>query len=301
MISRPSVLALAIALMVPGPSTTAEEPAPRTETERQARLDEMGKVAKTLRATRLDGGVPTPIPLRTDPLFRWSDATREIRDGGIWAWGERGRPAAVVAIEFNPSPEGGLGWSLEFVSLSTGPLRIDGGPGFHFETGADIPPQPDTPFLWAPRSAGVEFTEIAGAPAPTGDELGRLRQMKELLKRFTSREETAVRINLRPLPRPMHRYADPALGLVDGAIFVFANGTNPEALLLIEAQVHGPGRVAWQFAAVPLTTASVTVALDQKDVWTKPHPVRTLPDEPYFTALKSRGPTAPTEPPMPER
>jgi len=296
MIARPSVLALAFALLVPGRSSPAEEPAPRTAVERGARLEEMGKIALALRATRLDGGASTPIPLRPDPLFRWSDATREIRDGGIWAWGDRGRPAAVVAIEYGPSREGALEWSLEFVSLSTGRFQVDGGPGFLFDTRDDVPPQPGTPFRWAPRTAGVELVEITGAPAPAGDQAGRLRQMKELLTRFTAREETAVRVALRPLPRPMHRYADPASGLVDGAIFVFANGTNPEALLLIEAQARGPGRSDWQFAAVPLTTAWATVAVDQKDAWTKPHPVRTFPEEPYFTARKPREPTDPPKP-----
>jgi len=301
MTAHPAIgaLAFAIATMAAGSPSPAEEPAAKHDAARAARMAEMGEVARSLKATRSAGGAATPIPLQPEPLFRWSEAVREIRDGRIWAWGRQGRPAALVAIEFIPLPKGELVWALEFVSLSTGPLLVEGGPGFRFDTRDDVPLRADAPFRWAPRTAGVEFAEIAEAPAPAADEGARLRQMKEILMRFSAREETAVRITLRPLPRPIHRYADPASGLIDGAIFAFVSGTNPEALLVIEAQERPPGRAAWRFAAVPLTSARVTLALDQKDAWTKPHPIRTLAEEAYFTARKPRRPPASPDSPKP--
>jgi hypothetical protein len=48
---------------------------------------------------------------------------------------------------------------------------------------------------------------------------------------------------------------------MDGAVFIYVNGTNPEVLLLIEARRRG-GLLNWSYAAAPLARASVTLSLD---------------------------------------
>ena len=38
------------------------------------------------------------VELIADPIYRYSDPAREFDDGTIWAFGNKGRPAAIVTI-----------------------------------------------------------------------------------------------------------------------------------------------------------------------------------------------------------
>ena len=149
---------------------------------------------------------------------------------GLAVFGPAGRGLAIELNLENLSQ-----WSFEFVSLSTGLVE-----------------SADDRLRWTPQKPGVVFQEIPGAPAPAGDEAARLRQMHDLAKRFSATEfwdVTSQHYPLRLLPHPIDRYQDAASGLIDGAIFMFANGTNPEALLLIEASRRGNGPPKWTYAA----------------------------------------------------
>ena len=89
------------------------------------------------------------------------------------------------------------------------------------------------------------------------------------------------------MPRPIDRYADPAKEQVDGAIFVFAHGTNPEVMVLIEAQGTSPKTASWRYAVAPLTVALFDVRLDRRVVCTVPyHSTRmNLPTLPYYAPV----------------
>jgi hypothetical protein len=77
---------------------------------------------------------------------------------------------------------------------------------------------------------------------------------------------------------------------VDGACFLFVHGTNPEVLLLIEAQEREIGSATWRHALAPLARAELAVQLDQKDVWTRPSPLQLSTEDPYFTVQTVRRP-----------
>ena len=79
--------------------------------------------------------------------------------------------------------------------------------------------------------------------------------MKELARRFKAFEffqprgsDSLERYELRLLPQPIHRYADASAGLLDGALFVIAYGTNPEVVLVIEANGKEKTQPVWTFA-----------------------------------------------------
>jgi hypothetical protein len=91
------------------------------------------------------------------------------------------------------------------------------------------------------------------------------------------------------LPHPIDRYDDPASGVVDGAIFMYAHGTNPEALFLIEARRKDTGSPVWSFAAAPLTRAQPTLKCDGKDIWSSPTKENTTPQDTYYDVLQGRG------------
>src|SRR5262249_51518819 len=157
------------------------------------------------------------------------------------------------------------------------------GEGFNRYYPDMAPTRPDGTLRWAPAK-GVEFREIPDAPAPATGEAERLRQMRDLAKRFSAREFydiTSQAYTLRLVPHPIDRYADAASGVVDGAIFAFANGTNPEVLLLIEARRRGDGAPSWSYAAAPLSRAQSTLRLGKQDVWSYPVKEVTLPGDPY--------------------
>ena len=270
---------------------TAASPIPGQEAakeDRAGRLAEMKELVGAFRVTALDGKTATPLELKKEPLFRWNDPTRKFNDGSLWAFGTRGRPAAIMGVELYPHPELVAIWSFEFVSTSTGRIEIAGGEDFRLDWGDTPPIRPDGQVRWVPRAGGVAFAAIPGAPPPAADAAGRLLQIKELTRRFSAREFHLQEITLRLLPRPIDRYADAASGLIDGAIFVFANGTNPEDLLLIEAQGREPASATWQYAVARLALAESSVSLDGKVIWSQPRPPRLKADDPYCIYRKVR-------------
>ena len=245
-----------------------EAAGPKTkEDEAATRLEEMTKIAHAFKFVTVDGDTRSPAELTPDPLHRWTDPTRPCSGGALWVWKSGGRPVAVLGIELYAA------WSLEFVSLSTGLVEAQ-----------------DGQLRWRPQKAGVEFREITRAPAPADDQPMRLRQMKDLVKRISASEfYDGKHYALRLLPHPIDRYADPVSGVIDGAMFIYANGTNPEVLLLIEARRKGTGTPAWSYAAAPLTRAEGTLKLDGKDVWVSPTKTQTTPEQTYFDVLRGRG------------
>jgi hypothetical protein len=268
--------AILTASVAPGPPLRAQSPPPRAKErekegdDRAERLEEMKQLASAFQIVAIDDeGKETPAVMVQEPLHRWTDPTRDFNGGALWVWKTSGRPVAVIGIELYAA------WSLEFVSLSTGRLKAHDG-AIH----------------WTPRKAGAEFHEIPDAPAPAASEAARLRQMRDQAKRFAAREYwingNGQHYALRLLPQPIDRYSDPAAGVVDGGLFVYANGTNPEVLLLIEARRRGEGPPQWSYAAAPLSRAEVSLKLGTRDAWTSPSKDSLNPEDPYYVELTSR-------------
>ncbi len=235
----------------------------KKDAETAKRLEAMRDLARAFKMVAIEGDERSPLQLAQAPLHRWTDPTRQKSDGVLWAWRSSGRPVAVLAIEPQPTY-----WSFEFVSLSTGRVQADNGL-----------------VTWAPQTAGVEFKEIPNGPAIAAGAAERLRQMRDLAKRFSGSEYwhvTKIHYPLRLLPHPIDRYSDPDAALVDGAVFIFANTTNPEILLLIEARKRGNGPATWWYAAATLTTAAPALSLDRKEVWTSGSKFGYLLRESYF-------------------
>lgn len=241
--------------------------------DRQARSEEMRRIVGSFVPARGEDAGGGPVALRAEPLLRWNDPTRMFSDASLWAWGAPGRPAALLALELYPHSEAGAdfvpSWAYEFVSLDDGPLRVRGEGGLT---------------RWAPGRPGVTFRDVPGAPGPADSAAGRQAQMGELVKRFTSAEHPGGDVTLRLMPRPICRYSDPAAGQLDGAVYVFATGTNPEVLILLEAQGRGSEGPTWRYAVARVTAAPYEVFFDRREVWREGYAGRQKdPGEPYFT------------------
>src|SRR5947209_7567407 len=96
------------------------------------------------------------------------------------------------------------------------------------------------------EAAGKYEFALEGAEEPAQ----RLLQMRELAAgcAVTKRERDDSASELRLLPQPIYRYEAAQAGVIDGAIFVFVQGTDPDLFLLLEARESG-GKAEWQFAA----------------------------------------------------
>jgi hypothetical protein len=160
----------------------------------------------------------------------------------------------VLKLELNPFRPSDRHWLYGVVSLSPELIKV----------------QSDTGWQWSASDPGLVLHDFPDAPNPAGTESLRLNQMKSLARRFEAYETDGLhgRLQLRLLTQPIHCYADTTSGLLDGAIFGFAYGTNPDVLLIIEAGRPKPDtRAKWQFGVARLGAGQLFLKLDQKEVW----------------------------------
>lgn len=195
--------------------------------------------------------------LTPQPLFRYSDQPRDIIAATFWGWQSGGRPAAFQKIELYRR-EGKTHWFYCLASAS--PQRIE----VRWKVGGQ----------WSAEKPGVVMQTLPDSPAAAKRKVLRLRQLRQLARRFSVQlvdEIADTQQELRLLPQPIQRYNDGSAANSDGAVFGFAgNGTNPDALLLIETR-PGVAAAGWQYAWIQMTTGKLTARLDQQVVWTAPY------------------------------
>jgi hypothetical protein len=224
------------------------------------------------------------IPRSEKPLLIYGDSARRNSNGTLWSFGAEGRPLAM--LELYQGNQEKPPW-VHAVTL-TGSERV----------------QLKTPAsgMWRPMTTQIEPAVVPEAPAPLEREPQRLRQMKEIARRFTAHEfwdPDNSRFELRLLVQPVLRYRDENRGILDGAAFVLAHGTNPEVILLIEA--HGAQPPQWRYSLARLGSAEMHVELDGREVWMRGRTpgVVGVPTDPYwlFVSPVEFAAESPQEPP----
>ncbi len=172
-----------------------------------------------------------------------------------------GRPVAIQKIENNAYSKP-VGWTYCFASLSAEDrVRV---------RWPNAPP-------YESREPGVKFKPVSDAPEPAEAKGGRDRQFGAIARRFTCDAYTGLNgrniRHLQLLPRPIPEYSDEESGIVTGAIFAFATGTNPDALLLLEVNSTDEEKPSWRYAGVQMTNSGVELKYDGVELWTaKPEP-----------------------------
>ena len=258
---------------------------------------QMKQITECLSAFRGDGAGRRPLPLRREPLLRWSDPTRTIRESAIWAWGDRGRPCALVTMELSADhdrDEDALKWGFEFILLKDETVVVDGSNEIRASRATNAghsKPVLSGPIHWAPERPGLTFRDVPGAPLPARTAQTRLLQMKELIRRFSAVAHPSRQPDrLRLVSHPIDRYADAEAEQIDGAIFFFSIGTNPEVMVLLEAQGPTLDRSSWRYAVAPVTVAPFEVDIDRKQVWAQPYHSEpdNKPTGSYFTVRMPR-------------
>jgi hypothetical protein len=200
---------------------------------------------------RLQGRPNDTLELREQPLLHWGNPVRFGEDGAVFVWTLDGRPEVIGSV-FTFRKGNLIHRKHEYQSLAAGPLA------------AELRSQR----VWAPRAAGVAFQPVADAPAPGANARLRLSQMKSLAGEFSANmvEFNEQKSELRMLAQPLIRYTPKGGHTVDGAIFAFSQGTDPEALLLLEARQTESGP-QWQFAFARFTFMSLKGFHNGREVW----------------------------------
>lgn len=196
-------------------------------------------------------GDKTPFVLRPEPILRWSNPSQGSIFGNVFLWTDGDRPAVVGSLHqwFSPFTH----MSHEFHALTTEPLVGK-------RSGRQV---------WTTSGPGVQFHPVPQAPDPAQAITTRLVQMRQIARGFTAtkreRNETAVQ-ELRLLPRPVYRYKSERLEVVDGALFAFVQGTDPELFLWLEARTEGES-VRWSYALLRMNSIALKVQYADADVW----------------------------------
>ena len=212
--------------------------------------------------------------LKPVPVLRWRNVVRgQEGEAMMVVWPHNGRPIAMASIY---PWEGKM--SHEFDSLSRGTKL--------FAREKDR-------VIWSPEAAGVEFKEVPKALKPAKNAAERLRQMKAIAESYKATMtgwagDNSDQESLRLLPRPLYRYdlanvKDPDPKLLDGALFGYALGTDPEVVLVLEA-IGTADKAEWQCAFVRATSGGLEVKLGDEVVWSaKKYPANRNSKLPHFT------------------
>jgi hypothetical protein len=185
-------------------------------------------------------------------VMRWSNPLVNVKDGAVYLWTDRGRPQAIIKLYTFDNEL----FTHECVSLSESRLIAER----------------EGKIAWNPTEPGIKFSELPDAPKPAESAAERLRQMKALAGKFSATytpiPKDAKPFELRLLIQPLLRFEksdDPQY--LDWALFAFANGTDPQGLLLIEAR-RTEGSRRYYYAFAKMASGAVHARYDDKEIFT---------------------------------
>ena len=267
-----------------------ESEAARTQRERLLKLHLGDALEYTMYR---DASQKEKLELRKEPVYVWTNPVRAAQqDGVVFIWTSRGRPEAIGTIFSSPA-DGMRGVTHEFHSLSLGAL--------------DVTRRGTHENLWKPRIAGIELAPIEGAPPPADSAAQRLVQMRAMAREFSAatRDAQDNRWELRLLSQPLYRYGSTDPLVLDGALFAFVTsaGTDPEALLVIEARQRPRGGMPiWYRALARFTDLNLSVLYKGTEVFsaatTGGNTLKMYPNQQYRLFSDRLIPESPT--PAPE-
>ena len=231
-----------------------------------ARMEHMTKAAKSYEIV-LASDAAKKLVLIEEPLLRFNDHVTGVVDGTLFVWTLDDRPLATASVWIRKTGQE----FHEFQSLAAGALTA---------TSQGVA-------KWTPAQAGIESKPASHAPPPAATALQRLNQMRALARAYSASvtgldEDQQV---LRLLPQPVYRYGRPGGAVVDGALFAYCKGTNPEVLLLLEAVKNGK-ELQWNYAFARMSSRACEVRLEDKVVWNVPLVRGEPPTDPYFNVVQ---------------
>jgi hypothetical protein len=138
----------------------------------------------------------------------------------------------------------------------------------------------------------MDWRPIENPVTPAATANRRLIEMRAIAKQFSGQLKIP---NVQPsqlifLPQPLHRYQATEHGIIDGAIFSLAVGTDPEILLVIEAK-GTEGKTSYRYTPLRSHYHELELKRDGVVVWRAPMEIalestsandRPYCDQPFF-------------------
>ena len=246
------------------------------EPQAKQRLKWMQEAVHSLEPKSSELESKTALTFASKPLLRYSDPTRGaievvgsvLLDATVWRLGTEGRPTALVTVEIYRANNRSRMLAFEFLSLTEAKYVLK---------------HKTEKIRWDPAASALALNKLPDAPKPAATATARLVQMRQLARRFGAKEvRNKESIECRLLPQPIDRYQSAADKIVDGAIFVYANGTNPELGVVFESDGQ-----RWRYGTLRLCSAESSVTLDGRQVAAYDRfGARGRTDWPYYTATR---------------
>jgi hypothetical protein len=196
----------------------------------------------------------TALKLEPKSVLRWTNPGTGRIYGDLYLWTANGRPEVVMSLFKTWDPPDGFHTEMHSVSLD------------------ELEAERDGMRFWQPTKPGITLRDVPDAPQPADTPVRRLSQMRTLAADFSAvltdfrRNNSGERQALRMLTQQIYRYQSTAGDLIDGAIFAFVMGTDPEAFLLLEAR-RAKDAVRWQFGLARMNNDSLAVMHHETEVW----------------------------------
>jgi hypothetical protein len=237
-----ALLLLPSFLLVPAADDRAQEEAAEAERICAAELPRWRLTA--------DG---TAVEMPTESVLKWTNPFAGRVYGNTYVWLQNGRPVAAGCMfrYFDPFRS----FNGELAALA----------------GTKIVAMRDGKVVWTPKDEW-KWHAIPGAPAPPSTAAQRLVQMRALAGEFTVEildtrnipkgEDQTPRL----LPKPLYRYDAERTRTLDGALYAFVLGTDPELLLLLECDTAA-AKPEWRFGVGRMNRYLIRLKRNGETVW----------------------------------
>jgi hypothetical protein len=211
-------------------------------------------------------GVPLD-PLQ-ESVLRWTNPGAGRVYGNTYVWLQDGRPVAVGCLFRNFTPYNSF--NGELVALAGTKLLV----------------KRDDKVLWQPKHEW-KWHPLAGADAPAATAAQRLVQMRALAGEFvvelldTRNVPRGEDQTPRLLPRPLYRYDAKQTKTLDGALYAFVIGTDPELMLLLECDTAA-AKPEWRFGVGRMNRDTIRLKRKGETVWEAASTREHSREDPYY-------------------
>ncbi|MCO8120297.1 hypothetical protein NHH03_01015 [Stieleria sp. TO1_6] len=220
----------------------------------------------------------TKISVQEKPILSWNSLGGW--SGDLFVYTAQGRIQLVGCLGSQLQETGDIQFFQEFHSFADQPIHdVALGDSQTWQIPTNVPP----------------IKLIEDAPTPANSAPRRLVQMRGLARSFSlgmQVTDSNVENQLRLLPQPIARQSTDTGDVIESALFAFVSsaGTDPEALLLIEAR-RIEDQLQWTYSIGRFTTREIWMSYHQQEIWRVPadnRPPTGLIRAPYFYRNQSR-------------
>ena len=194
------------------------------------------------------------LKLKPEALQAFSNSVRPDQvHGTVHLWTHEGRPRVIGSV-----------WSaLDQKNRSQRNLCYE----FHSLAESPITARINDNLEWNPKDPGIEWILIDDMDKPAMTRPLRLAQMRRLMVQIHGEINTGES-ELRLLTQPIYRYPEEIKGVIDGAVFSFVVGTDPEIFVLLEVQKKPESsQPTWSMAPIRFTGAGISLKRNEKTLW----------------------------------